>query len=922
MKNHFTKFIAATIFLFGFVGLKAQSTFSFDAAVYSSPGYGLTGVGTYYKSTSGGTTTLSTAYNCDGNTNSVSTSSSTFYFKPDINITAINIKGKGTGNNRTFTSISTSSTLAGTYTAISNGTVTNNMATSSTCGNILIPGISVNSGTYIKVVLSGNVNITSIVLTPLCTAPTYSTQPTDNQTQCIGGTNSLTVAADQSPTYQWYSNTNKSNTGGTVVSTGTGGTTATFTPASDVAGIFYFYCIAASSACTTASNAVVFTVNAATAITGQSTATATYGQNASASALTVTAVGSGLSYQWYRSNDASNATAGDDVTVGTNSNSYSPSTATIGTSYYYCVVTGGCAPTTATSTVSGAIIITAPVPTISLTSGSNPASTTYGVALSSVVYTYVNVADDNNVSGAWYTDGTYTITTTAPSGLSIDKNSPSKTMTLSGTPLSIGTFYYKVIVNETNGNSISASVVVAAPPAPTISLTSGSATQAIIPGNAITNIVYTLTNATGASVTSLPTGLSGNYSSGTYTISGTLDAGVTAGSYPFTVTATALAGYSGTPVTANGSIVAKSLTAKNVLYLATDATTTSNDLFLAQLTNSVNYIVTKRAAQASFVGNYNGIDLIVLHESLTGGDAATAGHELNLIKSVDKPILNLKSYFYSTGRWSWGTPNNGNNGKGIKITQPTHPIFSGITITDSVYIYGSYRAKNIQPTTITIGGTQIGKMAGGVAIHDVPASVRLTSGTSKYLMISLLSGAYNDLTVDALKLLDNAVSYLLTGTQFVPVSLEISSFTVNGLPATIDNVANTITLQTSDVNLDHVIPTITLAAVSGTTVDPASGVEMNFYGQSHNYTVSDGTNTKIYAVTISGTWTGLSTTSIPGVSFNGQTIQNKANLHLQVFDTLGRLVESSNKNISMSSYNKGVYIVKSGNEKLKIIVTK
>ncbi len=776
-------------------------------------------------------------------------------------------------------------------------------------------GSGVGSGQTLRM---GNLRVWT---TPTCTAPTFSAQPTDNQSECIGGTNTLgTVAADQSPTYQWYSNTSKTNTGGTVVSNGTGGTTATFTPASDVSGTFYYYCVASNGACKTASNAVQFTVSPSTAINSQSTATATYGQNASASALTVSAVGSGLSYQWYQSTDASNATAGDDVTVGTNSNSYSPSSATIGTSYYYCVVTGGCTPTTATSAVSGAIIISSPIPTISRTSGSDPVSTTYNIVITPVVYTYVNVADDNNVTASWYTDNTYSITTTAPSGLSLNKNVPAKTVTLSGTPLAIGTFYYKLTVNETNGNTISGSVVVAAPPAPTISLISGNSTQAIIPGNAVTNIVYTLTNSTGASVTGLPTGLSGNYSSGTYTISGTLDAGVTAGSYPFTVTATALAGYSGTDITATGTIVAKSLTAKNVLYLATDATTTSNDLFLAQLTNSVNYIVTKRTSQASFAGNYNGIDLIVLHESLTGGDAGTAGHELNLIKTVDKPILNLKSYFYSTGRWGWGTPNNGNAGKGVKTTQQTHPVFSGITVSDSLYIYNTLTAKNIQPTTSTIGGYQIAKVQGGIAIHDIPASVRLTSGSSKYLMISLLSGKYNDLTSDGLKLLDNAMNYLLTGTQFTP--LEISSFTVNGVAATIDNVANTITLQTTDVNLDHVTPVITLAAVSGTTVDPASGVEVNFYGQSHNYTVSDGVNTKIYAVTISGTWTGLSSTSIPGVSFNGQTIQNNANIQLQVFDTLGRLVESSNKNITMNSYKKGVYIVKSANEKFKIIVTK
>lgn len=65
-----------------------------------------------------------------------------------------------------------------------------------------------------------------------------------------------------------------------------------------------------------------------------------YTQGESATPLSVTVApltdGGTFSFQWY-SNTANSTTAG--TAVGTNSNTYTPSTAAVGTTYYYCVVT-------------------------------------------------------------------------------------------------------------------------------------------------------------------------------------------------------------------------------------------------------------------------------------------------------------------------------------------------------------------------------------------------------------------------------------------------------------------------------------------------------------------------------------------------------------------------------------------------------
>jgi hypothetical protein len=58
-------------------------------------------------------------------------------------------------------------------------------------------------------------------------------------------------------------------------------------------------------------------------------------------------------------------------------------------------------------------------------------------------------------------------------------------------------------------------------PNTTIALTSGDVNQTVLNGIDITDIVYTITNGTGATVTGLPNGVIATYLAGTLTISGT-----------------------------------------------------------------------------------------------------------------------------------------------------------------------------------------------------------------------------------------------------------------------------------------------------------------------------------------------------------------------------------------------------------------
>jgi trimeric autotransporter adhesin len=106
-------------------------------------------------------------------------------------------------------------------------------------------------------------------------------------------------------------------------------------------------------------------------ISSQTTPTATYCQNTTATALSVTASGTSLTYQWY--SNIANSNSGGTLIGGATSATYTPLTTSAGTLYYYCVVSEACG-STVKSAVSGAIIITASV-TPSVTIAANPSGT-------------------------------------------------------------------------------------------------------------------------------------------------------------------------------------------------------------------------------------------------------------------------------------------------------------------------------------------------------------------------------------------------------------------------------------------------------------------------------------------------------------------------------------------------------------------
>jgi hypothetical protein len=176
--------------------------------------------------------------------------------------------------------------------------------------------------------------------------PAIITQPAYYTDVAIDDPLTLSVGAYSpdggSLSYQWYSNTSHSNSGGTQIG---GATSADYQLSTENAGTFYYYVVVTNTnnnvngnpTASVPSDIVIVTANPVQ--TPNITAhpqSATYNVGDPVTPLSVTASvrdGGTLSYQWF--SNTANSEIGAIEISGANEESYTPSTATDGTTYYF-----------------------------------------------------------------------------------------------------------------------------------------------------------------------------------------------------------------------------------------------------------------------------------------------------------------------------------------------------------------------------------------------------------------------------------------------------------------------------------------------------------------------------------------------------------------------------------------------------------
>ena len=231
-----------------------------------------------------------------------------------------------------------------------------NTTTSTSTGNLIhgatgatyTPPPFTSTGTYyfyVKISLSGS-SCGYVISQPaqinVVADPTLTSQPLSDQILCQNATPSdLTLDATGglgSFAYQWYQNTDNNTTTGVAISNAT---SKTYTPSTTTIGTMYYYCIVSQPngpGCSVTSNPAKVTTNASPSISAQPVSN-TVCLNDTPIALKVTYVnGAGTpQYQWY--SNTTNSLTGSTLISGANADSYLPPYSTVGTNYYYCVIT-------------------------------------------------------------------------------------------------------------------------------------------------------------------------------------------------------------------------------------------------------------------------------------------------------------------------------------------------------------------------------------------------------------------------------------------------------------------------------------------------------------------------------------------------------------------------------------------------------
>jgi hypothetical protein len=193
-------------------------------------------------------------------------------------------------------------------------------------------------------------------------------------------------------------------------------------------------------------------------------------------------------------------------------------TPTVAGNYTYTVTTvGGCGVITAT----GNFVVNQNAIALSSATGTDVQTICSGTSITSITYSTTG-ATGANFNGL-------------PAGLSATWSANS--ITISGTPTPTnGIFNYTITLTGGCGNvTKTGTIIISFPNTITLGSAAGTNSQTICINTSITPTAYNTTDATGATVTGLPTGLSGIWSNNVYTIIG---APTVSGTYTYTVTTT------------------------------------------------------------------------------------------------------------------------------------------------------------------------------------------------------------------------------------------------------------------------------------------------------------------------------------------------------------------------------------------------
>ena len=420
---------------------------------------------------------------------------------------------------------------------------------------------------------------------------------------------------------------------------------------------------------------------------------------------------------------------------------------------------------------------------LALTSGSNNQSVCQNIAIANIDYTISGGGNNATVTGL-------------PPGVNGVYNAGPGIFTISGTPTTPGTYNYSVTATGLClPNTLDGTITVN--PDASITLTSGTNTQTVCINTSIGAIDYQVTGGgIGATVTGLPAGLTGNFSGGFFTISGSP---TVSGTFNYTVTTT------GTCLqkTATGTFT---VTADATLSLTSAAPTTAQTVCINHAVNNITYQWGGSGTNATVSGLPTGVTYAVVGNVVTISGTPTVSGVFPYTVQSDgpcvKPALN-------------GT---------ITITSESMLTLSSAPATETQELCVNSPITDIKYSTVG--------SATGITVTGLPAGVT-----------GVFSGGV--FTISGTPTVSGVFNYTVTPTgPCVETNTDAGVITVNALPV----ATFTFTAPSCETRLITFTNTSTPNA-AGTTIwdwnfgDPGSGAAnlSSLFSPTHTYAAASGT---------------------------------------------------------------------------------
>ncbi len=139
------------------------------------------------------------------------------------------------------------------------------------------------------------------------------------------------------------------------------------------------------------------------------------------------------------------------------------------------------------------------------------------------------------------------------------------------------------------------------------------------------------------------------------------------------------------------------------------------------------------------------------------------------LKGYNKPMVLLKPFLLKSGVWGWGTATNTQD-LAISVTQPEHPLFRGLTVTDGqLTLFSALNTNAVTAISAWTNTEGVLSLASPISQLTYTTVAEIPAGTDcngtilpqRMVMIGVSEYSTANLTQDGKQLIENAILYLL-----------------------------------------------------------------------------------------------------------------------------------------------------------------